>query len=119
DDWVLMERERIRQRVLHALEALSRRLAGTARCAEAVEAAMMAVSAEPLRESAQRALIEAHVAEGNWVEGRRAYDAYRDPVRRELGAEPPMDLLATIPSRPEPARAHAQHGGPWPRRAAY
>src|SRR5205823_1595627 len=52
DDWVLMERERIRQRVLHALEALSRRLAGTARCAEAVEAAMMAVSAEPLRESA-------------------------------------------------------------------
>src|SRR5262245_58736417 len=62
DDWALLERERVRQRMLHALEALSRHLVRVKRCAEAVEAAMMAVSAEPLRESAQRALIQAHVA---------------------------------------------------------
>src|SRR4051794_1954152 len=74
DDWVLIERERIRQRVLHALEALSRRLVRTARCAEAVEAAMMAVSADPLRASAQRVLIEAHLAEGNWTESRRTFE---------------------------------------------
>src|SRR5690242_21218853 len=41
DDWVLMERERVRQRLLHALEALSGQLAQVGRCAEAVDAAMM------------------------------------------------------------------------------
>src|ERR1700761_3040759 len=32
DNWVLFERERIRQRLLHALEALSRHLVATGRC---------------------------------------------------------------------------------------
>ena len=49
---------------------------------------MMAVSAEPLRESAQRTLIEAHLAEGNRVEGRRTFEAYRDILDRELGTQP-------------------------------
>jgi DNA-binding SARP family transcriptional activator len=96
DDWALMERERIRQRVLHALEALSRSLVHEGRWAEAVEAALAAVTAEPLRESAQRTLIEAHLAEGNWVEARRAFDAYYELLRRELGTEPPADLAALI-----------------------
>jgi len=115
DDWALMERERIRQRMLHALEALSRNLAHQGRWAEAVEAALVAVTAEPLRESAQRTLIEAHLAEGNWIEGRRAFDAYHELLRRELGTEPSADLAALIPaprtgtggfagrSRPRPA----------------
>jgi DNA-binding SARP family transcriptional activator len=94
DDWVLMERERLRQRVLHALEALSRQLASLGRFADAIEAAMLAMSAEPLRESAQRALIEAHVSEGNLCEARRCWRAYRDLVRRELRVDPPRDLLA-------------------------
>ena len=88
DDWVLMERERNRQRLLHALEALTHALIGSGRCAEAVEAAMLAVTSEPLRESAQRALIEAHLAEGNWVEGRRRFETYRRLLMRELGIEP-------------------------------
>ena len=94
DDWALAERERIRQRLLHALEALSGRLTGLGRFADAVDAALLAVSAEPLRESAQRALIEAHVAEGNLTEARRSFLAYRALVRRELGVDPPSDLLA-------------------------
>jgi DNA-binding SARP family transcriptional activator len=96
DDWALVERERIRQRLLHALEALSRALAQIGRCAEAVEAAMMAVGAEPLRESAQRALIEAHLAEGNWVEGRRSFEAYKDLLDRELGTEPDPELASMV-----------------------
>lgn len=96
DEWVLMEREHIRQRILHALEALSRKLIQLRRCAEAVEAAMIAVSAEPLRESAQRVLIEAHLAEGNWVEGRRSFEVYRDLLARELGTRPGPELTAMI-----------------------
>jgi DNA-binding SARP family transcriptional activator len=92
DDWVIFERERIRQRLLHALEALSRRLVAEGRCADAVEAAISAVSADPLRESANRVLIEAHLAEGNVVEARRVYERYRDTVRGELGVEPGEQL---------------------------
>jgi DNA-binding SARP family transcriptional activator len=86
----------LRQRMLHALEAMSRQLVIRRRCAEAVEAAMMAVSAEPLRESAQRALIEAHLAEGNWVEGRRTFEAYRDVLNRELGTQPDPEFAALV-----------------------
>jgi DNA-binding SARP family transcriptional activator len=105
DDWVLMERERLRQRVLHALEALSRKLASEGRFADGVEAAMLATSAEPLRESAQRVLIEAHVAEGNLCEARRCWCAYRDLVRRELGVDPSRDLLAILRVAEEGPRA--------------
>jgi DNA-binding SARP family transcriptional activator len=96
DDWVLMERERIRQRILHALEALSQILAAAGRFADAIEAAMLATSAEPLRESAQRALIKAHIAEGNVTEARRSYRAYCDLVYRELGVVPSADFSADL-----------------------
>ena len=96
DDWVLIERERVRQRILHALEALSERLAAIGRFADAIEAALLATSAEPLRESAQRALIRAHLAEGNLAEARRSYQAYHDLVYRELGAEPSDEFVACL-----------------------
>jgi hypothetical protein len=53
---------------------------------------MVAVGADPLRESAQQALIEAHFAEGNWAEGRRRYEVYRELLRRELGVQPSRQL---------------------------
>jgi DNA-binding SARP family transcriptional activator len=96
DDWVLMERERIRQRMLHALEALSCHLVKAGRFADAVDAAILAVNAEPLRESAQRTLIQAHIAEGNLVEARRTYCNFRKLVRTELDVEPSSDLLTLL-----------------------
>ena len=96
NDWVLMERERLRQRMLHALEELSRRLVSAGRYADAVEAAIVAIGAEPLRESAQRVLIEAHVAEGNLSEARRIWREYCDLVHRELGVDPSGNLLTVL-----------------------
>ena len=96
DDWVLIERERVRQRILHALEALSETLAAVGRFADAIEAALLATSAEPLRESAQRALIKAHIAEGNLTEARRSYRAYHDLLYRELGVAPSGDFVAGL-----------------------
>jgi DNA-binding SARP family transcriptional activator len=92
DDWAIMERERMRQRMLHALEALSRQLTRLHRYADAVEVALTAISADPLRESAQRALIDAYASEGNQVEACRVYLAYVRLLRRELGVEPSRDL---------------------------
>lgn len=94
DDWVIFERERVRQRLLHALEALSRHHVHSCRWAEAVEIAMTAVSIEPLRESAQRVLVEAHLAERNVTEARRCIRRYRSLVRAELGVEPSAEFLA-------------------------
>ncbi|MEW2330077.1 BTAD domain-containing putative transcriptional regulator [Micromonospora chersina] len=100
DDWVLTERERVRQRVLHGMEAMSRHLVTTGRCAEAVEVALTAAGAEPLRESAQRVLLEAHLAEGNWVEGRRGLDTYRRLLARELDMEPDPRLAELLDAYP-------------------
>ena len=101
DDWVLAVRDRLRLRVLHALEALSGLLRDAGRPHEAVEAVQAAVIAEPLRESGQRALIEAHQAAGDWVAARRQFDAFRILLRREIGVEPSPELtaVATSPRR--------------------
>lgn len=96
DEWVVFERERLRQRFLHALECLSVDLAASGRHAEAVEAALLARNIEPLRESAHRALVAAHLSEGNWVEAQRAYQAYETLAARELGVRPTPALQALV-----------------------
>jgi DNA-binding SARP family transcriptional activator len=87
DPWVLVERERFRQLRLHALEAACRKLAQAGSFCRAIDAGLLAVSAEPLRESAHRALIEAHLAEGNHFEANRQYRMYA-ALMDELGVEP-------------------------------
>ena len=57
---------------------------------------MTAIGADPLRETAQRLLIEAHLAERNWHEARRAFDLYRRVLRAELGVEPGHALLQLL-----------------------
>jgi DNA-binding SARP family transcriptional activator len=99
DDWVLAVRQRLQLRLLHALEALSRLLQQAGRPDAAVEAMHVAVRAEPLRESGQRALIEAHQAAGDWVAARRQYDAFRSILRREIGVEPSAELRAVAIGR--------------------
>jgi DNA-binding SARP family transcriptional activator len=96
DDWTILERERMRQRLLRALELLSGILSELDRHADAVESALAAVSAEPLRESAQRVLIEAYLAEGNWYEARRALATYRAVLAADLGVAPSRDLIALV-----------------------
>ena len=96
EDWALMERERIRQRILHALEALSEVLITAGRYADAIEAALLATTVEPLRESAQRVLIKAHLAEGNLTEARRSYRAYGELIYRELGVALSRDFAVDL-----------------------
>jgi DNA-binding SARP family transcriptional activator len=96
EDWIVFERERLRQLRMHALEALCRRLTAVGRMAEAVDAGLAAVAAEPLRESAQRALITAHLAEGNIHEARRQYALYRGLLYESLGEQPSEQLRVLV-----------------------
>ncbi|SDD48209.1 DNA-binding transcriptional activator of the SARP family [Geodermatophilus telluris] len=128
DDWVLLERERLRQLRLHALEVLAGRLVVAGRHGEAVQAAYAAARDEPLRESAHRAIVRVHLAEGNVTEAVRAYESFRDVLARELGVPPSrqmQELVARwrvraatgrrVPAgvpRPRPAPADAPAGLP-------
>jgi DNA-binding SARP family transcriptional activator len=96
DDWVLLERERHRQLRIHALEAMSRRLADEGRFAEAIDTAYAAVAAEPLRESAHEVLIRAYLAEGNRVEASRQFATYRRLLDHQLGMPPSPRLEALV-----------------------
>jgi DNA-binding SARP family transcriptional activator len=98
DDWVMVERERLRQLRLHALELLCDRLVDAGRFGEAVQAGLAAVGAEPLRESAQRSLIRAHLAEGNLGEAIRQYETFRRLLHEELGVAPSRELVGLMPS---------------------
>jgi DNA-binding SARP family transcriptional activator len=93
DDWAILERERLRHRMLHAFEQLSRLFTDAGRHAEAVRAARAVVVADPLRESAQFALIEAYVAAGDIAESRRALDTYSQLHRRTFGVDPSTRLI--------------------------
>ena len=88
EDWVLVERERFRQLRLHALEILSIRFTELGLFWAALEAGLAAVAGEPLRESAHRTVVIAHLAEGNRLDAEHQFNLYRDLLRRELGIEP-------------------------------
>jgi DNA-binding SARP family transcriptional activator len=88
DDWVVAEQERFRQLQLHALESLAGRLLDGGRSQRALDAALCAVAAEPLRESAHRVVVLAHRAEGNVSEALRAYERYRALLHSEMGLGP-------------------------------
>lgn len=96
DDWILLERERYHQLRLRALEALCRRLTAIGRIGQAVQAGLAAVAAEPLRESAWSALIEAHFAEHNVAAAQAKYAAFREIIWDALALEPSADLRAKM-----------------------
>jgi len=88
DEWISLERERMRQLRLHALEALAEVLARKGRYAHALEAGLIALRGEPLRESAHRAVIAVHLLEGNTGEAVRQYQQCKRLLRDELGVKP-------------------------------
>ncbi len=98
DDWLILERERLGRLRVHALEALCRRFLDAGFPGRAIDLALTAVSVEPLRESAHRALISAHLAEGNVSEALRQFETFRGLVRDELGIEPSAELQALVGS---------------------
>lgn len=96
DDWAVIAAEDWRQLRLHALEAVAARLTEADRLAEAAAAALAAVRAEPLRETARAALIRVHMAEGNQSAALGEFERYRVLLRAELDIEPTTRLTRLI-----------------------
>ena len=100
DDWVLTERERFRQLRLLALERLCAQFTAAGRTAEAMQGGLAAVVGEPLRETAHRVLIDAHLASGNTADALRQYRLFRRLLASQLGLEPSPELrqlMAAVP----------------------
>ena len=117
DDWLIIERERFRQLRLHGLEALSLRLLEHRRYGEAAEAALSAIAGEPLRESAHRALIRVHFAEGNSSEALRHFELFRRMLHDELGLAPSPQLLGLMRADGDGRVTQRRQAAPrWPRR---
>lgn len=98
--WIAVERERFRQLRLHAVEERSLRLVAAERFDAAVELAQSAVRAAPSRESARKALIEAHLAQGNIAAAVDQYDQYQELLRSSIGGPVSSGLDGLIPPSP-------------------
>jgi DNA-binding SARP family transcriptional activator len=96
EDWVAIERERIRQLRIHALDTLSMWLTAAGRYSDAIAAGLASVAAEPLRESGHRTVITAHLAEGNQSEALKQYESFRKLLAAELGLDPSPQLTQLI-----------------------
>jgi DNA-binding SARP family transcriptional activator len=92
DDWVVIERERLRQLCLHALEGIARALLQQERHAEAIDVAWMVLTSDPFRESAHKIIIQAYQAEGNRGSAMRHYTWCRDVLLAEMKSAPSRDL---------------------------
>jgi DNA-binding SARP family transcriptional activator len=96
DEWLVPERERFHQLRLHAMESLCERLAAFGWFGAAVDVGLAVVAVDPLRESAQRALIDAYLAEGNACEAIRQFDAFSGLLYQELGLHPSEELRSRV-----------------------
>lgn len=99
DDWLELEQEKVRQLRLHALEAFSRQSLKMGMFGMALEAALTAVSLDPLRESAATAVIDVHLQEANFVEAQKWFTDFSGLMERELGVQPSTDLRAKLQAR--------------------
>lgn len=88
DEWLHVHRERLRQLRLHVLDEWARQLTEAGDYGLALEVALSALHSDILRESAHRAVIRVHRAEGNVHEARRAFATCRSVLYEEIGVSP-------------------------------
>lgn len=103
DEWLSLERERLHQLRLNALEMLGADLLAAGALESAVRAGLAVITAEPLRERAHRLLIEAYVAQGNRADALRHYRFYAQQVTSQLGLAPASSIDELVQDlRPAP-----------------
>ena len=90
DEWLALERGRLRTSAIDLLERLCEMESGSLR----VDAARRLLGLDQLRESSHRALMRAYVAQGDDALALKQFDECRAILRRELQVEPSQDTLA-------------------------
>jgi DNA-binding SARP family transcriptional activator len=96
EEWLLSAQDSFHLLRVQALEAACRTMAANGKHALAAQAGRTAVAAEPLRESAVAALIEACLAESNRYHARECYLAFKRRLKEELGVAPEPAMTARL-----------------------
>jgi DNA-binding SARP family transcriptional activator len=93
EDWLLVERQRLRHRVEEALtNLLAQSLAAGARDRAAATARRL-LSLDPLREAACRALMQIHAERAEAAQALKVYETLCDRLHRELGVKPEPETV--------------------------
>jgi ATP/maltotriose-dependent transcriptional regulator MalT len=87
-DWCTLERERLRDRRLDALESLARLCAGQGKLQRAIEVNEQLVALDPYREPAHQELMRCHFRLGDRVAAIRQYQTCVQILREDLGLSP-------------------------------
>jgi DNA-binding SARP family transcriptional activator len=88
DEWLIEERERLRELHAHALARLTEALADRNEHADAVRYGERLLRLDPLREESCRLVMRLHDARGDRARALRAYHACASALARELGTGP-------------------------------
>ena len=88
DEWLIEERERLRDRYVSALRRLTSALAERAEYAEAIRLGRELARCDPLHEDTYRLLMSVHDAAGDRAGAVRVYHECAATLQRELGVEP-------------------------------
>ena len=87
DEWLAEPRSELRLLRLYALEAAGRRLFHEGRLAEAATLVSTVLGIDPLRESANRLMIDIHLRDGNRQDAMRQYLRYTRAVSVSMGGD--------------------------------
>ncbi len=98
DDWVLDARDALQERRAALFEDLAAGSRATGRRRDAVMYATLAVGSQPLRESAQRELLRAHLDLGHVPEAMRLYRELERLLLNELGVRPSAETVSLMAS---------------------
>jgi DNA-binding SARP family transcriptional activator len=109
DDWIIPQREALRQEYLGALERLARLLEEQRDYQAAIRYAQRLLRHDPLHEATYRRLIRLHALDGDRAGALRVYHTCTTVLQRELDVEPSAatreayEQLLGPESRPSPA----------------
>jgi DNA-binding SARP family transcriptional activator len=93
-DWCSLERERLREHQLNALETLARLHAGQGRLNRAIKEYQQLINQDPYREPAHRELMRCYYRLGDRATAVRQYQSCAQVLREDLGLSPSPETEA-------------------------
>jgi DNA-binding SARP family transcriptional activator len=88
ENWLLVERQRLRQLLERALADLMAQALAANDPEQAADAARRLLLLDPLSEAAYRTLMQVHADQGQTAQALKLYETLRERLRRELGVLP-------------------------------
>lgn len=108
EEWILPEREARAVSYLQALESLAAGAMERGESATAAHYLRLILARDPLRETAQRSLMQALVQQGSYAAAVLSYRGFRIRLRQEMGAEPDAETRTLFEQLRIQARSRAR-----------